>query len=294
MALFRSLLLALALGAALLSGPARAQDRATLVSDSLQITGDTRLIASGNVEVFFKGIRLKASQIVYDQAADRLLIDGPIVLTDAEGRTIILASQADLATDLSEGILLSARMVMDQQLQLAANRLMRIDGRYTALDQVVASSCKVCAARPVPLWEIRARRVVHDQEERQIYFDHAQFRVAGMPVFYIPRLRMPDPTLDRATGFLFPTFRSTSKLGAGIRLPYFIALGPSRDLTLLPYLSTKAAGRWSCATARPSASARSRSAAPPRAMISCRAKTAAMSSRRAPSACPRSSSCPST
>jgi LPS-assembly protein len=233
----RALLLSALL--ALMPLTAVTQERATLVSDSLQITGDSRLVASGNVEVFVGGNRLRASRITYDQATDRLMIEGPIVLTDAEGRTVILASSADLAADLTEGILTSARMVLDQQLQLAANRMTRIGGRYTALDQVVASSCKVCAADPVPLWEIRARRVVHDQEERQIYFDHAQFRIAGLPVAYIPRLRMPDPTLDRATGFLAPAFRSTSKLGAGIKLPYFVTLGPSRDLTFAPYLSTK-------------------------------------------------------
>lgn len=232
-ALMLTLLLALA------PLPSSAQDRATLVSDSLEITGESRLIASGNVEVFFSGTHLRASRIVYDQAADRLLIEGPIVLTDAEGRSVILASQADLAADMSEGILISARMVLDQQLQLAANRLTRIGGRYTALEDVVASSCKVCAENPVPLWEIRARRVVHDQDERQIYFDHAQFRVSGVPVFYIPRLRMPDPSLTRATGFLAPSFRSTSTLGAGIKLPYFVVLGPSRDLTFAPYLSSK-------------------------------------------------------
>ena len=224
-ALFRHLWLALIL--ALAAPAALAQDRATLVSDRLEIAGDSRLIAQGNVEVFFRGSRLRASRIIYDQAADRLVIDGPIVLTDASGGTIILASQADLSADLSEGLLTSARMVLDQQLQLAANRMMRTAGRYTTLDNVVASSCQVCAAHPTPLWEIRARRVVHDQEERQIYFDHAQFRLSGVPVFYIPRLRMPDPTLDRATGFLMPSFRSTSNLGLGLKMPYFIALGPA-------------------------------------------------------------------
>ena len=143
-ALMLTLLLALA------PLPSSAQDRATLVSDSLEITGESRLIASGNVEVFFSGTHLRASRIVYDQAADRLLIEGPIVLTDAEGRSVILASQADLAADMSEGILISARMVLDQQLQLAANRLTRIGGRYTALEDVVASSCKVCAENPLP------------------------------------------------------------------------------------------------------------------------------------------------
>jgi LPS-assembly protein len=227
-----ALLLALAL-------PGFAQDQASLVSDSLEITGDTRLIADGNVEVFFKGRRLKAQRIVFDQATDRLEITGPIVLTEPSGDVLILASQADLAADLSEGILTSARLVLNQQLQLAANRMMRVAGRYTALQTVAASSCKVCKDRPTPLWEIRARRVVHDEVERQIYFDSAQFRLAGVPVFYIPRLRMPDPTLKRATGFLMPSIRTTSDLGTGLKLPYFIVLGQSADLTLTPYLTVR-------------------------------------------------------
>jgi LPS-assembly protein len=219
--------------------PAVAQDQATLISDRLEIAGDSTLIADGNVEVFFQGRRLKAQRIVYDQAGDRLQITGPIVLTDETGDTLILASQADLAADLSEGILTSARLVLNRQLQLAANRMMRVAGRYTALETVAASSCKICAGDPTPLWEIRAKRVVHDEVERQIYFDNAQFRVAGVPVFYIPRLRMPDPTLKRATGFLTPSLRTTSDLGTGLKFPYFIVINPSSDLTLTPYLTTK-------------------------------------------------------
>ncbi|MFZ1469586.1 MAG: LPS assembly protein LptD [Paracoccaceae bacterium] len=232
-------LCALALCLLLAAPIVRAQDTATLVSDRLQITGDTRLIADGNVEILFRGSRLRASRITYDQAGDRLLIDGPIVLTDDAGETLILASQADLSADLSEGILTSARLVLNQQLQLAANQMTRTQGRYTALQGVVASSCKVCAAHPVPLWEIRATRVVHDQQERQLYFDNAQFRLGGVPVFYIPRLRMPDPTLDRANGFLMPSLRSTSGLGTGLKFPYFITMGPDRDLLVTPYFTTK-------------------------------------------------------
>lgn len=231
-------LLALCLAFAL-SGPqpALAQEQATLISDSLSITGDTRLIADGNVEVFFKGRRLKAQRIVFDQATGRLEITGPIVLTEASGDIVILASQAELQADLTEGILTSARLVLNRQLQLAANRMMRVAGRYNALETVAASSCKVCEGDPTSLWEIRARRVVHDEVERQIYFDNAQFRLAGVPVFAIPRLRMPDPTLTRATGFLMPSIRTTSDLGTGILIPYFFVLGTSSDLTVTPYLT---------------------------------------------------------
>ena len=236
----RGLAFALAVAATLaLALPARAQDQATLVSDSLEITADTRLIANGNVEILFKGRRLRAERIVYDQVGNRLEIVGPIVLTDASGDTLILASAADLSADLTEGILTSARLVLDRQLQMAANRMLRVAGRYTALDNVVASSCKVCVGDPTPLWEIRASRVVHDEVERQIYFDHAQIRVGGMPVFYIPRLRMPDPTLKRTSGFLAPSLRTTSDLGSGLKFPYFITLGRSADLTVTPFAATK-------------------------------------------------------
>lgn len=233
--LFGMILMALGLA---LATPAMAQDQASLIANSLQITGDTTLIADGAVEVFYKGSHLKASRLTYDRAADSLTIEGPITLTDGTG-VVILASQAELRADLTEGILRSARVVMNQQLQLAAAEVMRIGGRYTAMTRVVASSCKICADNPTPLWEIRARRVVHDQTERQIYFDQASLRLAGFPVAYIPRLRMPDPTLKRTTGFLMPTLHSSSTLGTGAKVPYFLTLGAHRDLTMTPYVTTK-------------------------------------------------------
>ncbi len=214
-----------------------ADDPATLVADRVFLTAGDTLTAEGAVEIFYKGARLTARRIVYDGATEALLIEGPITLTDGTG-TVIVADQAELSRDLTEGVLDSARLVLDEQLQIAADEIARSGGRFTRASRVVASSCQVCPSNPTPLWEIRAARVVHDQVERQLYFDHAQFRVAGLPVFYVPRLRMPDPTLERATGFLVPRFRTTTALGPGLKLPYFIAIGESRDLTLTPYLST--------------------------------------------------------
>ncbi len=215
---------------------AAAQTPATLVADSVVVDPVGRITATGNVVVFYDGARLQADRVTYDQRTDQLTIDGAVVLTDASGNTVS-ADAASLDGDLRNGVLTSARLVLDQQLQLAAAEIARIDDRYTTLRRVVASSCEVCAANPTPLWEIRASRVIHDTEGQQLYFENAQFRVAGVPVLYLPRLRLPDPSLGRATGFLIPDFRTSSDLGTGIRLPYFIAIGDHIDTTLTPYLS---------------------------------------------------------
>lgn len=215
--------------------PAAAQ-LASLIADRVQVLGNSGLVAEGNVVVIYQDVRLTASRIHYDHSTGQLIVDGPITLTDASG-TILIADAAALSSDLQTGLLQSARMVLDQQLQIAATEINRVGGRYTQMTKVVASSCQVCADNPVPIWSIRAARVIHDQEERQLYFHDAQLRIMDVPVMYLPRLRLPDPTVRRATGFLEPTIRSNSQIGTGIRLPYFIRMGDHADLTFSPFIS---------------------------------------------------------
>lgn len=212
-----------------------AQGAATLVADNVSLNEDQQLIASGNVEVLFDGTRLTAQAIIYDQRSDTLEITGPIFLKTADG-TILTADRATLDPRLENGMLQSARIVLDQQLQLVANQIDRRDGQYSQLYKSAATSCRVCGDTP-PLWEIRAERVVHDRSNRQLYFENVTFHVRGIPLVWLPRMRLPDPTLDRATGFLIPEQRNTSQLGTGIKVPYFITLGDHKDLTLTPYLS---------------------------------------------------------
>ncbi|EIE52970.1 LPS-assembly protein LptD [Salipiger aestuarii] len=237
--------------AALLGAPLHAQtttlsanadgagtEPALLIADSVFVQSGSRLVATGNVEALQDGLRMVAHSIVFDQDSGTLTIEGPIRITDSSGN-LLLADAAELDQDFRNGLLRGARMVMDDQLQLAAIDAQRVEGRYTQLNRVAVTSCQVCGAGEVPLWQIRADRVIHDEDEKQLWFEGAQLRVLDVPVFWWPQLRLPDPTLKRARGFLTPTFRSTTLLGTGIRLPYFIPIGDHQDITLTPYLASE-------------------------------------------------------
>ena len=211
---------------------------ATLVADRIAFD-DATLTAEGNVEIFADGRVLRARRITYARGTDRISVEGPLTLVDGPDR-VLVADYAELGADLRRSVVEGARLVLDQQLQIAATEIATgAEGRYTQLYQTVASSCEVCAAHPVPIWQIRARRVIHDRDARQLYFENARFEVAGIPVAWFPRLRLPDPTLERATGLLAPRFSADDLLGTGVELPYFIALGPSRDLTLRPFVTNQ-------------------------------------------------------
>ncbi|MGV6812553.1 MAG: LPS-assembly protein LptD [Brevirhabdus sp.] len=222
----------------LLAVPLRAQAPAALIADSIAMRPGGVVVATGNVEVLREGQRLRAHRITYFSNEDRLEIEGPITLEDGNG-ILVIADAAALSADMRNGIMTGARLVLNQQMQIAAAEINRVDGRYSQMVKTVASSCHICADNPVPLWQIRASKIVHDQQKQQLYFHDAQFRVMDVPVMYLPRLRLPDPTLKRATGFLIPSVRNTNKLGTGLKLPYFIAIGDHKDLTLTPYATTE-------------------------------------------------------
>ncbi len=247
-----SRILLTALGLALSTLPLQAQDLlvpapsstqsetapALLIADMVYVEADSILIAEGNVEAIYDGRRLSAARVVFDQEAGTLSLDGPIRIVEPNG-DVLTATAATLDDGFRNGILAGARIVLDEQLQLAAVEARRLGGRYTQLSKVAVTSCQVCGRNQTPLWQIRAGRVVHDEEARQIYFNNATFHVLNVPVLYFPQLRIPDPTLKRARGFLPPEFRTSSLLGFGIKLPYFVPLGRHQDITVTPYLSTE-------------------------------------------------------
>ena len=56
--------------------------------------------------------------------------------------------------------------------------------------------------------------------------------------FFISRFSHPDPTVDRRSGFLIPTFTNSTNVGAGIEIPYFWNIAKDKDITFTPRLHT--------------------------------------------------------
>jgi LPS-assembly protein len=69
---------------------------------------------------------------------------------------------------------------------------------------------------------------------------HGFFYIKDIPVFYVPWMIYPAKR-ERQTGFLVPTLSNSSQRGFDVRLPFFLNLSPSADLTIVPRICTKRA-----------------------------------------------------
>ena len=85
-----------------------------------------------------------------------------------------------------------------------------------------------------PPWTISAETITHDNEEKTIYYDKAWLNLYDKPVLYFPKFFHPDPSVKRRSGFLMPSFNSSSSTGSSTQIPYYVVFSDRSDITLTP------------------------------------------------------------
>ncbi|WP_139481501.1 LPS-assembly protein LptD [Bradyrhizobium ivorense] len=224
-------------------------NRAKLIDDNhmlVQATevdydyNNSRISAVGNVQMFYNGTSVEADKVIYDQKTKRLHAEGNIRMTDAEGK-ITYANIMDLSDDYRDGFVDSLRVDTEDQTRMAATRADRSSGNYTVFDNGVYTACAPCKDDPKkpPFWQVKGARIIHDQQEKMLYFENAQIEFFGVPMAYLPYFSTPDPTVKRKSGFLMPGFTSYTAFGYGVEVPYYFALAPDFDATFNPRFTTK-------------------------------------------------------
>ncbi|GAA0543061.1 LPS-assembly protein [Rhizomicrobium palustre] len=200
-----------------------------------------RVIASGHVEIDYDGSILIADKVSYDQNTDVVTADGNVTVMDKTGN-VAFAKHVVLKDKLREGALTGFGALLGSHGRLVAASAERKEGgRITIANHVAYTPCKICQqdGSKTPVWQIKAVRVVHDNEKHRVKFTDATLAVFGIPIFYTPILTEPDPTVHHSSGFLLPDVGNSSANGYFISIPYYWSISPSRDATLQSTFTTK-------------------------------------------------------
>jgi LPS-assembly protein len=201
---------------------------------------NSRIIAKGNVEVYYKNYALTADQLNYDQKANTLNAVGNVRIKEPDG-AVVTADRITLTDDFRDGFIRSFRAVTKEEARIAASNAYK-EGNTTVFEKGVFTPCKACENNPdaPPLWQIKANKITHKKDEGNVYFEGASFEIFGVPAIYLPYFYYPDPTVKRRSGFLAPEFGNSNDLGFSAGLAYYYSLSPSKDLTVTPVVTTEA------------------------------------------------------
>lgn len=221
-------------------GPDYGDEPALFQADTVTYDRERQVVtASGNVEIFREGRTVLADTISYNQKTDIVTATGNVRLIEATGE-VLFGSYVELTGDLKDGFIRDIGVLMTDDSRLAARDGRRLGGQRKEMRHAVFSPCDLCPDDPdaPPLWQIKAAKVIHDEEAKDIVYEDARMEIFGIPIFYTPYFEHPDPTVKRRSGFLTPTIGRSSDLGFVLGVPYFFEISPSMDLTLEPQVMT--------------------------------------------------------
>ncbi|HEX8167420.1 MAG TPA: LPS-assembly protein LptD [Beijerinckiaceae bacterium] len=219
------------------------KDRLLLEAKEIVYNNDTNTVSAvGDVEINYQGRTLQADRVIYDRNTGRVHAEGNARMTEASG-AVITGSRFELTEDFRNGFIDSLRVEQTvvqrgraTRTYFTAPRAERVEGEQMVFERGTYTACEPCREHPErpPLWQVKAARIIHNNEERTIYYENATIELYGMPIAYMPYFWTPDPTVKRKTGFLAPHYIASSSLGTGAAVPFFWAIAPNMDLTLQP------------------------------------------------------------
>ncbi len=232
--------------------------------DLLNSIGSTKIITSENY--FFE-----SENVVFDNKNKIIKSDFPTKIIDPDGNIIlvnmfnynsiknVLFSKGDIKLeDKKKNIYKFKQLYIDEKKKkivgsdakifLNDNSLkedvrnnprifansVSIDKGISSVQKGVFTFCKYRENEKCPPWELRAKQIKHNNSKKTVYYENAVLKVYDFPIFYFPMLSHPDPTVDRRSGFLVPTFSNNTNMGAAVDVPYFWNISNDKDVTFTP------------------------------------------------------------
>ena len=194
---------------------------------------------SGNVIVVKEGDQFFADNISYDRETEIVKAKGHVraksgaLAVKSREATFNLKTKNNTATDASYQILEANGTLNAQGKSKAVNQYGK-DVSY--LNSATYSACPV----ERPSWYLTASKIKLNHKTEVGTAHNVTLRVSkkDIPVFYFPYFNFPL-TDERKSGFLFPSYSSSGRLGFGLSVPYYFNLAPNYDYTLTPTFLSK-------------------------------------------------------
>ena len=104
-------------------------------ADELQYDNtNNRILAIGNVQIYYKRSTLEADRVVYEQNTKRMRAEGNARFTEADGK-VVHGEIIDLTDEFRDGFVDSLQLEAADKTRFAAPRAERQGGRYTVVPE---------------------------------------------------------------------------------------------------------------------------------------------------------------
>ncbi|HEY2647437.1 MAG TPA: LPS assembly protein LptD [Candidatus Acidoferrales bacterium] len=216
-----------------------------LEADQQRKEGDN-YFADGNVEILYKGMRLRADHVQYNTkthlatARDHVLLDVDTQHLSADSGDFNIVSGVGHFEHVRGEISMEHRpnpavLVSPNPLVFEAQEVERLDARTYTIEHTWMTVCEP----DKPSWKFFSPEATLHVDQSVVLLN-ANFRMYRIPLFYFPYASVPAGRKIRQSGFLVPDFSDTSVKGFVLGDAYYWAPKDWTDLTIgMAYLTRR-------------------------------------------------------
>lgn len=158
----------------------------------------------------------------------------PVTQRVAQGGLIGVADSLNYSTETGQSTAYNVAFAsVPLQAHGYAQQLNRPNESQYELDNVMFSTCPPTDRK----WQLDAKSIDLDTDTGRGKAYDTTFRIADVPVFYLPYFNFPIDS-RRSSGFLLPNASVGSENGVEIDIPYYFNLAPNYDATLNTHIYT--------------------------------------------------------
>ncbi|MGI2169143.1 LPS assembly protein LptD [Shewanella sp. MF05960] len=205
-------------------------DQIVIISDYSTAAFNNQAQFTGDVS-FSQGQRhIAADSAILDQKNQRLNANGNLIFKDELFTVTADSLEAQMSTN-SATLQKAQYWLHGQQVHGEASKLQITSDNNLLLTKTNFTTCPPGDES----WLLEADMIKIDSKEEWGEIWNAKLRIADVPVLYIPYMTVPVSD-KRKTGFLFPSFSTSTTNGVEISTPYYWNIAPEYDLTFTPDL----------------------------------------------------------
>ena len=182
------------------------------------------VIMEGDVVIRYGGSELHAEKAVYYLEKHYAIAEGEVVLR--EGGDVLECRRMEMDLEAKRGVVYEAKIFLkERNFHITGSKIEKLgEARYRVHDATL-TSCD----EEVPSWKFTCKELEVEME------GYAKgkwpgLRIKEVPVFYFPWAVFPVKK-KRQSGFLFPSFATSSRYGPQITIPYYWVIAPNQDAT---------------------------------------------------------------
>ena len=213
-----------------------------ITADKIEVLkDDNKINATGNTIIQTEEFLSTSDSLIYDKNLESIKTSGNIIIKDNLDNYYFFDDfVSDKGFNKANGT--NTRIRLSDGTRIVGKSFIRTDSNINEINNAEYTPClqNNYILKNCPGWKLSAKKVIHDEEKQNIYYEGATLSIFNVPVLYSPFFSHPDPTVKKRSGLLMPSISSNNNLGNTFSIPYFYNISSNYDLTITPTFQSKA------------------------------------------------------